>query len=140
MTHGSRRVLKKQSRRFAVGNKLVNPIEAARKGIKMIKNLSQLKKNMVKGAEFTILHHCRPEAVGEHRQVNVADSTGFYSIVPGEPDNKATLANNGKGSWLGWSKAPFWKFNGNVCSLYSNDKEQTEKSLIISFEVVNVVQ
>lgn len=102
---------------------------------KVIKNLSQLKRALVKGAEFTIVKHCRPELIGERRQINVVNTTGFYSIVPGQPDNKATRANNGKGLWLGWSKAPFWTFDGTVCSLYSYEKERTDNNLIIAFQV-----
>lgn len=101
----------------------------------MIKNLAQLKRTLVKGAEFTITAHCREELIGERRRVNVADTTGIYSIVPGEPENKATLANGGKGSWLGWSKAAFWKFEGGVCTLYDSNSAFTPEHIIVSFKV-----
>lgn len=100
----------------------------------MIKNLAQLKRTLVKGAEFTIIRHGRTELAGERRRVNVADTTGIYSIVPGEPENKATLANNGKGSWLGWSKAAFWKFEDGVCTLYDSSTTFTPEHIIISFK------
>ena len=74
----------------------------------MVKNLAQLKRALVKGAEFEIVAHARQGCVGQRRRVNVADSTGFYSIIPDQPDSRETLANNGKGSYLGWSKAAFW--------------------------------
>lgn len=98
----------------------------------MIKNLAQLKRALDKGAEFEITNHWRTELVGEHRRVNYADTTGIYTIVPGEPENKATLANNGRGSYLEWGKAAFWKFNGDTCGLY-DDKEHT--SLVIEIRV-----
>ena len=101
----------------------------------MIKNLAQLKRALVKGAEFEITGHCRPEVIGERRRVNYADTTGIYTIVPGGPDHKATVANGGRGSFRGWSKAPFWKFEGGVCGLYS-DKGHTEAALIIEIKVV----
>ena len=97
----------------------------------MIKNLSQLKKFCVNHPYFEIVAHCRPECVGQIRKVNVVDTTGFYSVIPDNPNAKATLANRGKGSYLGWNKAPFWKFENNIASIYSSDKK-TDDSLILS--------
>lgn len=102
----------------------------------MIKNLAQLKRALVEGAEFEITKHCRPEAIGERRRVNYANTTGIYSIVPGQPEHKTATANGGRGSFLGWSKAPFWKFEAGLCSLYE-DKEHTEAALIIEIKVLN---
>ena len=51
----------------------------------MIKNLSQLKKELAPGAKFEILEHTRPECVGQTREINIANTQGFYSIIPGEP-------------------------------------------------------
>ena len=64
----------------------------------MVKNLSQLKKILRKGTCFEIIAHCCPGYVGQKRKVTVANTQGFYSIVPEEPGCKVTLANNGKGS------------------------------------------
>lgn len=33
---------------------------------------------------------------------------------------------NGRGSWLGWSEAPFWTFSDGVCALYNKEKFLTE--------------
>ena len=60
----------------------------------MVKNLNQLKKTLKKGTCFEITAHCRPEYVGQKRKVTVANTQGFYSIVPDEPDCKVTLANS----------------------------------------------
>ena len=97
----------------------------------MIKNLSQLKKYCANYPYFEIVAHCRPEYIGQVRKVNVVNTTGFCSIVPDDPNAKATLANQGKGSFLGWSKALFWKFENDVASIYSSDK-RTDDSLILS--------
>lgn len=102
----------------------------------VVKNLAQLKRTLVKGAEFEIIVHARKEYVGQRRMVNAADSTGIYSIIPDQPDSKVTLANNGKGSWLGWSRASFWKFNGDICTLYDSNKDFTQEHIIISIKVV----
>ncbi len=102
----------------------------------MVKNLAQLKRALVKGAEFEIVAHARRGCVGQRRRVNVADSTGFYSIIPDQPDSRETLANNGRGSYMGWSKAAFWKFESGICTLYDSDKSFTPDHIIISLKVV----
>ena len=98
-----------------------------------IKNLSQLKKLLVKGTEFEITGHCRPEVIGERYAVNYADTTGIYNIIPSKPDHKVTKANGGKGSYLGWSKSAFWDFREDgICALYSSDTNKTPDTLIIA--------
>ncbi|MEG1894609.1 MAG: hypothetical protein RR162_00115 [Oscillospiraceae bacterium] len=102
----------------------------------MIKNLSQLKKHLTAGTEFEIINHCRPECVGEIRKVTIENTQGLYSIIPNEPQSKATLANDGRGSWLSWSKARFWDFSEDgICSLYNSDEKRTEDYLIISIKI-----
>lgn len=103
-----------------------------------MKNLSQLKKALVPGAEFEIIAHCRPECVGQIRKVNIANTQGIYSIIPNEPQSKVTNANCGKGSWNGWSKAPFWEVDGDTAALYDSDEIHTEEHLIIKIRVVCV--
>ena len=53
----------------------------------MANNLSQLKKALTAGAEFEIVGHCRPECLGQSRRVNIANTAGFYSVIPDEPDS-----------------------------------------------------
>lgn len=101
----------------------------------MIKNLSQLKKALTPGTVFEIVGHFRPERIGQERLVTLANTAGFYSIIPDAPDSKITLGNNGKGSYLNWSKARFWKFDNDVCALYNSDSEQTDEHLIIAFRL-----
>lgn len=105
----------------------------------MIKNLSQLKKALAPSAEFEITAHCRPECVGQRRRVNSANTQGFYSVIPDEPQSKVSTANCGKGSWLGWSKAPFWSFDGDTASIYDSDEAHTEKHLIMTIKVGGAV-
>lgn len=102
----------------------------------MIQNLSQLKKALKAKARFRIIAHCRPEYVGQLRQITLANTQRFYSIQPDKLDSKCSTANGGRGSVLWWSKAPFWEFKENVCSLYNSDTEHTENNLIISFRVL----
>ena len=76
-----------------------------------IKNLSQFKKAINEGRIFTILsHYIKPEFNGQRRQPSVIQTNGFYSIVPGEPENKISKANNGKGYWIEYGKASEWEF------------------------------
>ena len=104
----------------------------------VIQNLSQLKKKMTKGTDFVITCHCRPEVIGERRRVNYADTTGFYSVKPDEPDSKVSTANGGKGSYLGWSKASYWEFGEDgVCTLFSTNKNKINETLIIAIRVLD---
>lgn len=102
----------------------------------MIQNLSQLKKVMKPRVQFRITAHCRPECVGQLRQVTIANTQGFYSIRPDKLDSKCSTANGGRGSVLWWSKAPFWEFIEGICSIYSSDTEHMENNLIMSFYVL----
>ena len=101
----------------------------------MVKNLSQLKRTLQTGARFRVIDHGRPECVGEEREVTYANTQGFYSIVPNNPNCRTSRANNGRGSVLWWSKAPFWEFEDGVCSLYASDTKREDKYLIMSLQV-----
>lgn len=103
----------------------------------MIQNLSQLKRRMKAGTDFEITAHCRPDYAGQKRRVTLSNTQGFYSVIPGEPQSRVSLANGGKGSVLWWSKAPFWRFENGCCSLYDSDKEHTEGHLILSFRILS---
>ncbi|ADL03726.1 hypothetical protein [Lacrimispora saccharolytica] len=102
----------------------------------MIKNLNQMKKALKPGTRFQITAHCRPECVGQLREITVANTQGFYSGMAGEPDHPVSRSNGGRGSVLWWSKAPFWDFSDGICSLYNSDAERTEKYLILAFRVL----
>lgn len=100
-------------------------------------NLAQLKRALVIGAEFEISSRFSDNNM-ERRRVNDADTTSIYSIVPFDANAKATMANNGRGSWLQFGKASFWRFKNGLCSRYPFDdpEKQTEDSLIFSIRIV----
>lgn len=102
----------------------------------MIKNLSQLKRALVPGAEFEIVAHCRMECIGQRRKVNKANTQGLYSIIPNEPQSRVTTANCGKGSWLGWSTAAFWGFENGTATLYDSDTMKSPEHIIISLKLI----
>jgi hypothetical protein len=99
--------------------------------------MTELKHTLTAGAEFEIIDHCRPEAVGEVRRVSYANTQGFYTTIPADPDGKISKGNGGKGSFLGWSSAKFWRFKeNNVCALYSSMEEQDHETIIIEFRIL----
>lgn len=102
----------------------------------MAENLNQLKKELKKGLRFEITGHCRPECIGQIRRVNLANTQGFYSVMDGQPEHKVSLANNCRGSYLGWSGARFWSFRDGLCAVYSSDREHTRQNLIMEFRVL----
>ena len=101
----------------------------------MVKNLSQLKKTLRPGCRYKVINHARQECIGEEREVTYANTQQFYSIVPSDPNCRTSLANNGRGSVLWWSKAPFWEFKDGVCSLYASDTKREDNYLIMSLQI-----
>ena len=102
----------------------------------MIKNLSQLKKILKTKPRLEIIDHCRLDRIGQIRRVTLVNTAGFYSIMEGQPEHEVSRANNGLGSVLYWSKAPFWGFQNGICSLYDSDKEHSEEHVIMAFRVL----
>jgi len=102
----------------------------------MIKNLSQLKKVLAGKPRIEITGHCLPEYVGQVRQVTLANTAAFYSSMYDQPDHKISRANQGRGSVLYWSNAPFWTFRDGVCSLFSHE-DHTQEHLIMAFRVLD---
>lgn len=102
-----------------------------------MRTMTELKRTLVVGAEFEITDHCRPETIGEVRRVNYANTQGIYTIIPADPDGKISKANGGKGSYLEWRAAKYWRFKeGNIVVLYSSAEEQTHDTLVIEFRVL----
>ena len=79
----------------------------------MIKNLSQLKKSLKVGTRFQITGHCRLEYIGQLREVTVANTQGFYSVLPNEPDSKTSKCNGGRGSVLWWRDRKSTRLNSS---------------------------
>ncbi len=101
----------------------------------VIENLSQLKKNLKPGSRFEIVEHCRPECVGQIREITLANTTGFYSKDAVDPESQINRANDGKGSILWWQKASNWGFQDGLCSFFTGE-EHTDDSRVISFRVL----
>ena len=97
-----------------------------------IKNLAQLKKAFAEGHDFKILEHWRPENIGQVRHIRKLQTNGFYSIVPDEPDNRITLANNGLGSWMEYGKAANWTFENGICTF----RTARNADVVIGFKVL----
>ena len=101
-----------------------------------IKNLAQLKRALTVGAEFEITSYIHGDVVNQWRRVNDADTTAIYSIRPDAPDDeKTTLANHGRGSYLPWEKASDWGFANGICTAYRRGKEHTEENRLFSIKV-----
>ena len=52
----------------------------------MIKNLNQLRRTLREGTQLEILDHCRPECIGQIRNITLVNTQGFYSTVANQPD------------------------------------------------------
>lgn len=101
-----------------------------------IKNLAQLKRALTVGAEFEITSYIRGDVVNQWRRVKEADTVAIYSIRPDAPDDeKTTLANHGRGSYLPWEKASDWGFANGVCTAYRKGTEHTEENRLFSIKV-----
>lgn len=101
----------------------------------MIKNLNQLKRALRPGIRLEILDHCRPECIGQLREVTLVNTQGFYTKVLNQPDIKINAGNNGRGSMLWWGSAKTWAFEDGVCSSYQYGSN-TKKNLIVTFRVL----
>jgi hypothetical protein len=58
--------------------------------------MTELKRILTVGAEFEIIDHCRPETIGEVRRINYANTQGFYTTIPADPDGRISRANGGE--------------------------------------------
>ena len=54
----------------------------------MIKNLNQLRRTLREGTQLEILDHCRPECIGQIRNITLVNTQGFYR------DRKSTRLNS----------------------------------------------
>ena len=62
----------------------------------MIKNLNQLRRTLREGTQLEILDHCRPECIGQIRNITLVNTQGFYSTVANQPDASANRGNVGQ--------------------------------------------
>ena len=92
----------------------------------MIKNLNQLRRTLREGTQLEILDHCRPECIGQIRNITLVNTQGFYSTVANQPDASANRGNGGRGPILWWGRAAHWQF----------EQKHTEEELVMSFRVL----
>lgn len=102
----------------------------------MIKNLSQLKKELQAGTQFKILGHIRPACIGEVREVTLANTVGLYSKVLTGDDISVNSGNDGKGLFMDWGKATAWAFSNGECTCYFDGTNHVDENRIISLEVI----
>ena len=92
-----------------------------------IKNLSQLKKAINAGLQFTIVkHYFHPEYTGHIRKPVTLQTNGFYSANIDDLAAGVPLANYGKGIWCAYGKASDWLFENGECTLLNIRKRNGE--------------
>lgn len=80
-----------------------------------IKNLAHLKRVLQEGAEYKILmHNSHPESVGLIRKVSYVQTNGVYSKIKDQPNHRYSIANHGKGFFMGFEKASRYVFGDTV--------------------------
>lgn len=89
----------------------------------MIKNLNQLRRTLREGTQLEILDHCRPECIGQIRNITLVNTQGFYSTVANQPDASANRGNGGRGPILWWGRAAYWQFTDGVCSVFDSEQK-----------------
>lgn len=97
----------------------------------MIKNLNQLRRTLREGTQLEILDHCRPECIGQIRNITLVNTQGFYSTVANQPDASANRGNGGRGPILWWGRAAHWQFADGVCSVFDSEQKHTEEELVM---------
>ncbi len=99
----------------------------------MIRNLAQLKRTLTAGSRLEITAHWKTSCVGQVRRVTTANTTGFYSVVDGQPEHPVSQGNGGRGSVLWWGAASKWSFRDGVCTrFFDGGKER----LMMAFRVL----
>lgn len=129
----------------AVEKPIEKPVEAAapaadvvepQQDAPKVKNLSQLKKALSAGYAFKIVnHYIKPELTGQIRKPNKVQTNAVYTIVPGEPNNPVSLANDGKGYYLNFGKASDWDFTGETIKMVCKGNPVWEITFDLSYPV-----
>jgi len=101
-----------------------------------MRTMTELKKTLIIGAEFTILDSHRAETIGQVRRVNYANTQGIYTVAATKSDTSIYEPNSGKGSYIEWRSAKYWRFKeDNVVALYNSAEEQNRDTLVIEFRI-----
>jgi hypothetical protein len=109
---------------------------SSRNMYRKFKNLNQLRRTLREGTQLEILDHCRPECIGQIRNITLVNTQGFYSTVANQPDASANRGNGGRGPILWWGRAAHWQFADGVCSVFDSEQKHTEEELVMSFRVL----
>lgn len=90
-----------------------------------VRNLSQMKRLLKKGAKFRVVNHnIHPNYTGQERIVNVVQTNGIYSqVLTGDNKEIYNAFNEGKGIWMTFGKATEWKIENNLCTAIVNGEE-----------------
>lgn len=103
--------------------------------MEQIKNLAQLKRRLGVGSEFEIIKHWKETLNGQVRQIKEANTQGIYTVLRDFPESDISLANNGRGSYLGWGKTSYWSFEKGHCTRYTNEEHRNE-TFVLSFRII----
>lgn len=95
-----------------------------------IKNLAQLKRHLKPGAAFEITKHWKETLSGHIRQVKEVNTQGIYSVLRDFPESDISLANGGRGVYLGWGRASHWEFAKGLCILYRSETRSVENFVL----------
>lgn len=96
----------------------------------MVKNLSQLKRALHKGAVFrTVWHRKWPEIVGLPRVVTSVQGNALYTKIKGQPEHRISRINDGMGLRMDFYKATNYRF-GDTVKVYTDPND--EKSLLLN--------
>ncbi len=88
-----------------------------------IQNLSQLKKALQVGAEYTMVaHKNRPDCVGLIRVVNAVQSNCVYCKIKNQPVHPYSNMNGGLGIRMDFEKSSHYEFGNTVKFYLSSDK------------------
>lgn len=100
-----------------------------------IKTLSDIKREMKNKRPYYIHNHRVDEFIGQVRIANIVQTNGIFIHVYNEPDNRITLCNAGKGSWLEYGKAKEWEIDELTghCSLFVGEHTDNNLVMEISF-------
>lgn len=105
-----------------------------------VKNLADFKRHIEPGTEIYVRSHSvHPDLEGLTRVVTRVQTNGFYSVIKGQPNNKWSTCNYGKGIRQDYEPASFYRFNGStiqildrrrgnrpLCEIELYEKEQTQ--------------
>lgn len=99
-----------------------------------VKNVSQLKKALQKGAEYRVIaHRVHPEYVGLVRVVNKVQTNCVYSKIKDQPEHRYSVINYGLGVRTDFLKPDNYEF-GDTVKVFLDKGNRAEPSY--EFEIL----